>query len=153
MANNQKIKSLLTANKQLLHPENQKLVQEFLLHIDEFNQTRATRESSRVSLFPQAVNSVFGVEQYIESLAPSVSALQNLIAHLVHEDRFVSLQLVDSQFLTYRESGNQKQLDLNDRPKVQQIYWTGGFYRPQTTKLRLDGLVFVLSPNPPKDGV
>ena len=48
------------------------------------------------------------------------------------------------QVLTYWDREEQVRLHLNDRPRVLQTYWNGKFYHPQTTKLRLDGLVFVL---------
>ena len=35
-------------------------------------------------------------------------------------------------------------LDLNDRPWLQQIYFADRFFRPQTTEMRLNDLVFVL---------
>ena len=59
--------------------------------------------------------------------------------------RFVSLELVPDQVLIYREGGILQELFLDDRPKVQQLYWSGRFYRPQTTDMRFGSLVFILN--------
>ena len=144
ISNNQQLKALLTTNKELLHCENRDIVQEFIVHNNEFIHTRNNLPTSRVKLFPQNLNAIFGVERVSERLAPNVSALQNFIAHLVHDDRYIALELVPNQILIYSESGKEIKLHLNDRPRVQQIYRNNDCYSPQTTKLRLDGLVFVL---------
>lgn len=144
IANNQKLMTMLERNQKLLHRENQDVVQEFKGHVLEFIQTRQNGPVSRVNLFPSELNSIFGVERVTQSLAPNVSALQNFIQHLDRENRFVNLELVHDQVLTYWDGSEQVKLHLDDRPRVLQTYWNGRFYRPQTTNLRLDGLVFVL---------
>lgn len=144
-ANNQKLATMLKRNEKLLHKENRGIVDEFISHTREFINTRANRSNSRINLFPTELNSIFGIEQVNESLAPSVSALQNLITALVDADKFIDLELEPYQVVRYTgKKGKQQEIDLNDRPQVQQIYWTGRYYQPQTTNLRLDGLVFTL---------
>ena len=144
IANNRRLEQILIANKELLHPQNQNIVEAFMAHSREFVQTREETPVSRVNLFPSEVNSIFGIERVNGSPVPNTSALQNFIAQLVHEDRFVSLELVPDQVLTYREDGKLQELHLNDRPKVQQLYWSGRFYSPQTTDVRYGSLVFIL---------
>ena len=51
IANNQRLEQILVANKDLLHRENQKIVQNFLDHAKEFIQTRGDKPVSRVLLF------------------------------------------------------------------------------------------------------
>ena len=98
-----------------------------------------------VSLFPGDLNSIFGVGPAANSgLAPSVNALQNLISRLIVAKKFVHLELVDHQVLSYLGKNGVAELNLNNRPRVQQIYWTKRLYRPHTTDVRLDGLVFFL---------
>ena len=145
IANNRRLEQILIANKELLHPQNQKIVDAFVAHAREFVQTREEAPVSRVNLFPSEVNSVFGIERVNGVPVPNTYALQNFIAQLVHEDRFVSLELVPDQVLTYREDGKLQELHLNDRPKVQQLYWSGRFYNPQTTDMRYGSLVFILN--------
>ncbi len=95
IANNRRLEQILIANKELLHPQNQNIVEAFVAHTREFVQTREEAPVSRVNLFPSEVNSVFGIERVNGVPVPNTSALQNFIAQLVHEDRFV----VSSWFL------------------------------------------------------
>ena len=36
------------------------------------------------------------------------------------------------------------ELNLNDRPRMEQVYWSGNFYHPQTTDVRYRSLEFIL---------
>ena len=145
ISNNQKLAMMLKRNETLLHKENRETVSEFISHTQEFIETRRNGPSFRFNLFPSELNSIFGVEQINGSLAPNVSALQNLINDLLGSEKFIELELEPNQSLRYiDEQGKRRKVDLNDRPRVQQIYWTGRYYRPQTTNLRLDDLVFTL---------
>ena len=145
IANNQKLEQILTANKALLHPENQKIIEDFVAHAREFIRTREEAPVSRVNLFPNQVNSVFAIERVTGGSLSNISALQNFIAKLVHEDRFVSLELIPDQILIFREDGILQELYLSDRPRVQQLFWSGRFYSPQTTDVRFGSLVFILN--------
>ena len=145
LANNQKLVTLLEKNRGLLHRENRDIVDRFARHTAEFLDTRGDTPQVRVVLFPRELNSIFGIEQSIDSLAPSVSALQNLAAQMRRHKSLVKVDILPTPTLRYRaESGVEKLLDLRNRPRVQQLYWTRRCYRPQTTNLRLDGLVFIL---------
>ena len=144
IANNQRLEQILVANKDLLHRENQEIVQDFLDHAKEFIQTRGDEPVSRVHLFPGKLNSVFGIERINGTPVANISPLQNLISLLVHDNRFVSLKLAPDQVLTYREEGILQELHLDDRPRVQQLYWSGRFYSPQTSDVRYGSLVFIL---------
>ena len=145
VANNRRLEHILNANMELLHPQNQNIVEAFVAHAREFVQTREEAPVSRVKLFPREVNSIFGIERVNGVPVPNVSALQNFIAQLVYEDRFISLELVPDQVLTYREDGKLQNLHLNDRPNVQQLYWNSRFYRPQSTDVPYGSLVFILN--------
>ena len=144
ISNNQRLEQILVANKDLLHRDNQKIVQDFLDHAKEFIHTRGEERVSRVRLFPGELNSVFGIERINGSPVANISALQNFIDQLVHTDRFVSLELVTDLVLKYREEGRVQELHLDDRPRVQQLYWSGRFYRPQTSDMRYGSLMFIL---------
>lgn len=145
VANDQKLVSLLTRNRRLLHTENQELVDEFADHVAEFIATRGPSPHTRALLFPRDLLSVFGMAKPThESLPPSVSALQEFVRHLIHQGIFVGLSLTPEQRLTYLHEDQQVELDLNDRPRMQQIFFSNRYFVPQTTKVRLQDLVWVL---------
>lgn len=142
IANNRRIEIALRSNKGLLHRENQDIVDEFFAHAQEFISTRQESVNTRINLFPADLLSIFGLKEIETGLVPNVSALQNFIARLVSEGKFRELELVREQTVRYEENGELHAINLNNRPRVQQIFWNGKFYRPNATKLRLDGLVF-----------
>ena len=143
IANNQKLVHLLRANRDLLHHENRKIVDAFCVHHQEFVLTREDQLDERINLFPAELNSIFGVERVESSLAPFVSPLQNLISRLASQDRYVGLELAPNPTLTYLVGDERVELNLADRPNVQQMYWDWGCYRPRTTGVRLKSLLFV----------
>ncbi len=145
LANNAKLKALFEVNRGLLHQENQETVDRFITHASEFAITRETESGHRVNLFPQALSAMFGLGMTdTPSPAPSVAALQNWICHLLRKGAFIDLQLTPKQFIKYRRGGSIVKFDLTNRPRVQQIYFSRRFFRPQTTDVRLKDLVFVL---------
>ncbi len=144
IANNKRLEHILTSNKQLLHRDNQTIVDDFMGHAREFVETREGAPVSRVNLFPSALNSVFGIERIDGEPYEHLSALENYITQLVREDRFVQLELVPNQILTYREDDKLQELQLSDYPRLRQIYWNGHFYTPQNTKVRYGSLKFIL---------
>ena len=70
IANNQKLLNLLETNRNLLHKENQQIVDRLKIHTEEFVLTRENQPSQRVNLFPTELNSIFGIEQVAHQLAP-----------------------------------------------------------------------------------
>ena len=143
IVNNQKLVHLLTANSRLMHKENRKIVDKFLLHHQEFVHTRENQLNERINLFPAELNSMFATKRIETTLAPFVSPLQNLIAKLDAQDRYVGLELIPEPILTYLEGGETVHLYLADRPRVQQMYWDWKCYQPQTTGVRLRSLIYV----------
>lgn len=145
IANNRKLTLLLEANLKLLHQENQGVVEHFTTHAAEFLKTRGIESSYRSSLFPSELGAMFGLgETYCPSPAPSVAALQNLIGHLIDESRFIGLDLTPEPTLRFTDRNKTQTLDLTNRPRVQQIYFSQKLYHPQTTDVRLKDLLFVL---------
>ena len=145
VANNEKLVSILTANNHLLHIENQGIVDRFCTHVAEFVATRGEASVVRRVLFPSELSSIFGLQVVEDSTpAPNVAALQNLISQLIQKGTFVELDLVGGPVLVYRDRSTLAELRLTDRPRMHQIYFTRRLYTPQTTSLRLDGLIFVL---------
>ena len=64
------------------------------------------------------------------------------MSHLIDTNRFVLLELNDRPHVTYLDSGKEVTLMLEDRPRVQQIFWNGHFFKPQSTDVRIETLVF-----------
>ncbi len=142
LSNNRRLKLILNANLSLLHMENRRTVRSFLLHADEFANTRQG-PTVRQALFPTGLLSIFGIEEDARNLPPSANALQNLIAKLVQEERFISLSLYPDAVLTYRSGSEDVFLHLDDRPRAQQIYFSEHCYTPNNTDLNQHNLVFV----------
>lgn len=144
IANNEKLVLLFDKNRHLFHRENANVVDRFSAHAREFTQTRDKADIVRVNLFPNDLHSIFGLTAVRSSPPTNLSALQNFVSYLISTERFITLQLVPDPILTYRRGKDMVELDLNDRPRILQIYWGGKFYRPQTTDLRLRQLMFFL---------
>lgn len=145
ISNNQRMQLMLGPNQHLIHKGNRPLVDTFIAHAREFVETRDDDPIQRVLLFPQDFLSIFGLgPAEHRGLVSNVSALQNFITDLVRTGKFVDLYLESEQTLIYRENDKEVFLDLNDSPHINQIYYSGRYYRPETTKVRLGGLVFFL---------
>ena len=142
ISNNRRLELILTNNKHLLHRENREFVTLFVAHVREFIETRDDSEIIRICLFPQELLSIFGIEEVADSWPPNLSALQNFVSHLIREERFVSLSISPETSVTYSDKGEIVTLMLSDRPRIQQIFWNGKFYIPQTTNVRIGDLVF-----------
>ena len=143
ISNNARILALLKANHQLLHPQNNEIVTSFDIHVKEFNNTRGDYRGVRSSLFPEQLLSIFGVSPARETRPVSnLSALQNLIKHLTDRGHLQDIRLEPDPVLTYTGPNGIEALYLDDMPRVSQVYWTGNFYRPVTTELRLESLIF-----------
>lgn len=143
ISNNRRLELILTTNKHLLHKENQEIVNRFVAHACEFIETRDNNQLPRVLLFPQDLLSIFGIARALTGFPPNLSALQNFLSYLIRENRFISLDLNEEPCLTYLDEGERVTLMLEDRPRVQQIFWNGRFFRSDsTTNVRIESLVF-----------
>ena len=95
LINNQKLKLLLTQNRNLFQKSSQDeysnlaIIDELILHIDEFYFTREDEEKIRSVLFPEKVNSIFGLDSYMSGLLPSSESLECLISKLLKDNTFI----------------------------------------------------------------
>ena len=145
IANNQRIIVLLDANIRLIQKENQGIVDVFKQHAAEFLQTRGNEPQARINLFPRELTAIFGVGSPDEySSLSNLSALQNLLNHLVKSELLVEFQLTPEPLLRYRQGGKVLRMDLGNRPRMQQIFFSGRFFRPQTTEVRMKDLLYVV---------
>ncbi|PNQ79318.1 HNH endonuclease signature motif containing protein [Paenibacillus sp. F4] len=147
LANNNMLKKLLEQNRNLIqrHSDesysNLAIIDTFLVHISEFESTRPTVEKHRQVLFPEEINSLFGIEPVDQSLLPSVESLEILINKLQRQGEFVGIVLgTDNPYIELLEDGNVVKLYLNDTPRLRQFYFDYGCFRG--AKVRLDSLNF-----------
>lgn len=88
LANNKKLKALLSGNLDLIQRHSHKsysnlaIVQTFLAHVDEFEETRTESEKTREILFPKEINSMFGIAPVQDFIIPSTESLELLIKNL-----------------------------------------------------------------------
>lgn len=145
ISNNKKISLILKKNKKLFDEKDQDIIDKFILHTKEFIKTRDDSSIPRINLFPKELLSVFGIEPKDETRTPaSVSALQNFIAQLVRENRFIELQLEPDQTLVYKERSEKCRLSFNDTRRMWHLFEDGNYFFPVTTKIRLKNLIFIL---------
>lgn len=147
--NNKKLKKLLENNFNLIqsHPEksysNLHCIQTFIMHVDEFEATRADEEKHRHVLFPKELNSIFGISPIDDSMLPSTESLEVLIEQLTKKGEFENIVLgVDNPYIQITESGISNKVYLNDAPRLRQMYFNYNCFRK--TKVRLDSLNFAL---------
>ena len=151
LANNEKLLRIFEANMNLFQGtkdfegSNRWAALRLIGHIREFKETRG-EEIPRIVLFPEVINSMFGVSPIKKRYVQNVSALQNFVKLLKQENRFINLDFTATPpTLNYLENNNRVALRLDDGPKVQQIYWDTRSYIPRKTELRLESLIFFLS--------
>ena len=145
LENNENLLRIFEANMRLLSGRNHKIALEFIGHIKEFKETRG-KAIPRTVLFPEELNFIFGVDQIGGCLAQSVSALQNFIKLLKRERRFIKLDIIGEPPTLYYKLKGRKifELRLDHSSRAEQIYWNTYSYRPHTTALRLESLIFFL---------
>jgi hypothetical protein len=149
LANNRKLRKILENNFDLIqrHPEkhysNLELVHSFLTHIDEFEATRLEEEKTRQALFPEKINSMFGISPVKDFLLPSVESLETLIAKLQNEGKFINLSIGnDNPYILLNEEGKSIKIFLDDTPRLRQIYFDYKCFKKTT--VRLESLNFAL---------
>lgn len=149
LVNNRKLKTILQNNSQLIQKHSNKdysnleCVHQFLLHIEEFEQTRGDKEKVRKVLFPAEINSMFGVSAVHDYLLPSTEALEKLITELYDEGKYVNIVLgIDNPYLILNENGKQETVFLFDTPRLRQLYYNYGCYNK--ANVRLESLNFAL---------
>lgn len=150
LINNRKIKTLLNSNLHLFQNHmikeysNVYLVQQLVAHIDEFEMTRGDDEKIRQVLFPQQINSMFGIEPVSDSFLSSTESLEALIEKLSNMNKFKEIVLgVKEPYLLFLNEEKTEKLLLNDTPRFRQICHNYKCFRTQ--KMRFDSLNFVYS--------
>lgn len=149
LINNQKLRFLFNKNKNLFQKHrdedlsNLAVINQLILHIDEFRDTREDDEKIRSVLFPIEINSMFGLEPMYGSMLPSVEALECLIKKLEQNDKFIEIILgTKDPYIVYKEEDEFITLFLGDTPRIRQMYFIEHCFK--SVGVRLESLNFAL---------
>jgi len=149
LANNRKLKNLLSANLDLIQRNTQKeysnlsYIQLFIAHVNEFEETRGDEEKNRCILFPAEINSIFGVAPVSETLLPSTESLELLIKRLKEKGVFEKIVLgIEHPYIQTIEGGKINKIFLDDTPMIRQLYHNYNCFRG--AKVRLESLNYAL---------
>ena len=151
LVNNRKLKNLLVNNLDLFqsHPEikeysNLHYIEQLIAHINEFEATRVDEEKTRQVLFPNEVNSMFGVSPVNDSFLPSTESLEMLIENLKKEGVYKDIVLgVKEPYISFVDGELVKQLFLKDTPRLRQLYYNYKCLRG--AKVRFESLNFAFA--------
>ena len=104
------------------------IVHRFLFHIKEFELTRLNEEKTRSVLFPEEINSIFGISPVHDFLMPMTESLERLIGIFEEKKQYVGIEIgIDSPYLIINESGKMSRIYLDDTPKLRQLYPDYGY--------------------------
>lgn len=149
IVNNRKLVTMFESNLKLFQKHrndsfsNQAVVHEFIDHAKEFEATRDEGAKQRSVLFPEKINSIFGIRPVRDSIIPSVESLELLIKKLEDQGRFVDVSLgVDRPSLRMVEDGREAIVYLDDAPRIRQLYFDASCFKP--ANVRLGSLIFAL---------
>ena len=142
LSNNEKLKNMLENNLHLIQNNikkeysNLELIYTFIAHINEFKKSRLDEEKTRKILFPEKINSMFGITPVNDSLIPSTESLEALITAMKKNNEFCNICLGNDE--PYIESKLKGKIFLKDQPRLRQLYFDYDSFRGTT--VRLDSL-------------
>ncbi len=146
LSNNEKLKLLFENNRTLFQQHSYKeysnleLIQKFITHVDEFKITRDDGEKLREVLFPQEINSIFGIMPVTDYILPSTESMEELIKVLRKENLIDEVMLgIDRPYILLK---NREKIFMDDTPRVRQLYYDNSCFRK--TGVRLKSLNFTL---------
>lgn len=146
LSNNEKLKLLFENNHILFQRysykeySNLELIQKFITHVDEFKITRDDGEKLREVLFPQEINSIFGIMPVTDYILPSTESMEELIKVLRKENLIDEVMLgIDRPYILLK---NREKIFMDDTPRVRQLYYDNSCFRK--TGVRLESLNFAL---------
>lgn len=149
LINNRKIKTMLICNRNLFQFHSQKefsnleCVNTFIMHIDEFEATRGEDEKVRQVLFPEKINSIFGISPISDYLMPTTESLEVLISILIEQGKYGGIFLdINKPYFILIEDGEKRMIFLDDTPQLRQMYFDYGCFRK--CKVRLESINYAL---------
>lgn len=149
LVNNKKLKKLFEKNLDLIQRHNNKdysnleYIRTFIMHVDEFEATRFDDEKNRQVLFPEEINSMFGISPVKDSMLPSTESLENLIEKLEVLGKFKTIVMgINNPYIEIKEDKQFDKVFLNDTPRLRQLYFNYKCFK--SAKVRLESLNFAL---------
>ena len=141
LSNNEKLKLLFENNIKLFQDyhdkrySNLELIQKFITHVEEFKMTRRDEEKNRAVLFPQEINSMFGIKPISDSLMASTESLEELMQKFRKKDLLEEVVLgIDKPYILLK--GNEK-IFINDTPRLRQLYYDNNCFRKAGVRLKV----------------
>lgn len=149
LSNNSIIRGILKSNLHLIQNNREEsysnlaIVQNYLLHIDEFETTREMEEKKRKVLFPDEINSLFGISPMNDFMIPSVESVECLMKALRNKGQFKDIVLgVEDPHLVINKCENVERIYLKDTPRLRQFYYENKCFR--SVGVRLESLNYAL---------
>jgi HNH endonuclease len=149
LSNNRTLKQILCRNSNLIQNHsndsysNLALVQKFILHIDEFEATRVNREKIRRVLFPEEINSLFGIEPLEGYILPSVESIESLLEVLQDNEQYETIVLgVERPYIQIKKDNISERIYLSDTPRLRQIYYDYNCFKK--VNVRFESLNYAL---------
>ncbi|WP_052956588.1 HNH endonuclease signature motif containing protein [Lacticaseibacillus paracasei] len=148
LVNNARAKHIFEVNRRLFqgnpqYPDssNLQIIDEFIQHVDEFEMSRDLDEKHRGVLFPEKIDSIFGVELVHENVLPMTESLEKLIRIRVSEGFKVEAMLgFEQPYVEFVRNATSETLFLDDTPRVRQLYYDNHCFIK--TGMRLESLNF-----------
>lgn len=149
LSNNEQIRMLLESNLSLIQSNDTKeysnleVIKSFLFHVDEFKCTRSDDEKIRNALFPDKINSIFGIAPVKESLLQSTESLEEFFKKMRQNKKEIEVVIgVDEPYILMKDDKSDEQIFLSDTPRLRQLYFNNKCFRK--TIVRLESLNFVM---------
>ncbi|WP_227866743.1 hypothetical protein [Clostridioides sp. ES-S-0190-01] len=146
LSSNEKLKLLLENNMNLFQNHSEKgysnleVVRKFITHINEFICTRLDEEKNRAVLFPEKINSIFGIVPVKEHLMPSTESLEGFLKIMQKQNRIEEILLgIDEPYILLKDDDK---VVLTDTPRLRQLYFDNKCFIK--TGVRLESLNFAL---------
>ncbi|MGP1505539.1 MAG: HNH endonuclease signature motif containing protein [Eggerthia catenaformis] len=146
LSNNEKLKLLFDNNLNLFqeHPvkeySNLEVIKKFITHVEEFKNTRCDEEKIREVLFPQKINSIFGIVPISNYMLPSTESLEKLLKTFRDKDILEEVVLgIDKPYILLK---NGEKIFMDDTPRVRQLYYDYNCF--EKVGVRFESLNFAL---------
>ncbi len=158
IANNAMLQLHLRENIDLFNSSDKNVINSFIIHVDEFTNTRVGFNGMRKKLFPNKILSILNIEE--EDISPQrsstnvylkdIQCLQSVIKKLKQEERFIDLKIVPDTYLTFTENGEKIVLHIDGdksilRKMVKKLFPTILVGDEAKTYIELDGLKCILN--------
>ena len=146
LINNKKLRLVFENNRSLFQEHeneeysNLSVIDRYILHSREFEQTRTDQEKYREVLFPEKINSIFGISPVSDDVIQSTESLEKLLKMFRQKDKLDSIILgIENPYILLKDG---TKIFLKDTPRLRQLYSDYNCFCK--TGVRLDSLNFIL---------